>query len=118
MPRINQDRVDELVRHGAAAKVSVCEQSLYLCVRGPGKGYWVHQYREPGTGKLRGIGFGSASKVTLASALKARRRFDPKNPTTWPEHRREALKSGTVRTPRATSTVVTGVTFTAALAAW
>jgi integrase len=118
MSRINQDCVDQLMRHGAPAKVSVCEQSLYLCVRGPGKGYWVHQYREPGTGKLRGIGFGSASKVTLASALKARRRFDPKNPTTWPKHRREALENGTVRTPRATSTEVAGVTFTAALAAW
>ena len=84
MPNFNQARVNDLLRSGAVGRYSVGE-SLYLVVKGGNKGSWVHQYRQPKgvadlefkPGQTRGVGFGSATDVTLASALKLRHRFDP-----------------------------------------
>ena len=45
MPRLNPARVKELLDAGVPCKVAD-GNSLYLVIRGPGKGFWVHQYRD------------------------------------------------------------------------
>lgn len=110
MPRINQARVAELLASGSPAKVPVGE-SLYLVVRAPGTAYWRFQYREPGSKRQRVTGFGNASEVTLASAVKARRRFDPAAAP--------VVANGNVITmARGDVPALAGMPFTQALEAW
>ncbi|MGD0315464.1 MAG: Arm DNA-binding domain-containing protein, partial [Xanthobacteraceae bacterium] len=55
--------------------------SLFLLVRGPGRAYWVHRYRDPKrtNGSIYSSeGFGSYPKVSLAQA---RKRLDEANVT-------------------------------------
>lgn len=116
MPKFNQARVNDLLRSGAVGRYSVGE-SLYLVVKGENKGSWVHQYRQPkgvpdpdfDPGQTRGVGFGSASDVTLASALKLRHRFDPVS---------RPANSNVATMRRTNSAVVAGKPFTEALEAW
>lgn len=80
MPRLTPSRVAELMRSGAPCKVAD-GNSLYLVVQGPGRGYWVHQYRDGSRLSKNGKpafcshGLGSAAEVSPAQARRKREEF-------------------------------------------
>jgi integrase len=70
--KLTTARVTKLLRSGSPAKVAD-GNSLFLIVRRPGVGYWVHQFRDGAS--FQSKGFGRAPTVTLAQARRSREAF-------------------------------------------